>query len=107
MEQFWEFLKVAVVVAGVVIVVLFVLLSLPKSKLRSYLLEVMGWGSTAVAATSIVSPVDLIPDFIPVLGQVDDISAAVVGLASLIMAIYQRRQRTRWASEGSVVVSRQ
>ena len=70
-----------------------VLLSLPASRLRSFLLEFMGWGTAGVSAVSVVSPIDFVPDFIPILGWADDVGAICVGVASLAMAILMRRQR--------------
>jgi len=96
MDQFWKFMTVGVIVCGAVLVTILVLLSLPKSRLRSYLLEIFGWGATVASAVSVVSPIDAIPDFIPVLGQLDDLVAIAVGICSLIMAVRQRQARARW-----------
>lgn len=82
-----------VICASVIIVAFLALLALPQSRLRSMLLELCGWGTASAAAVSIVSPIDPIPDFIPVLGQMDDIAALIVGLLSVAFAIYQRRSR--------------
>ena len=40
----------------------------------------------AAVAAYLLSPVDLIPDAIPVIGQVDDLSIAVLGLRHLLRA---------------------
>ena len=96
MDQFWKLMSVGIIVLGAVVITLLILLSLPKSRLRSYLLEIFGWGATAMSAVSIVSPIDAIPDFIPVLGQIDDLGALLIGICSLILAIKQRQQRARW-----------
>jgi uncharacterized membrane protein YkvA (DUF1232 family) len=43
------------------------------------------WVLAAVAAY-VLSPVDLIPDALPIVGQVDDLSIAVLGLRHLLRA---------------------
>jgi uncharacterized membrane protein YkvA (DUF1232 family) len=43
------------------------------------------WVLAAVAAY-LVSPVDLIPDAVPIIGQVDDLSIAVLGFRHLLRA---------------------
>ncbi len=78
MDEFWGFVKIFVIAVAVIIIVFIVLLSLPNSPLRKTLLKIFGISNYAIAAmliVYIVSPIDLVPDFIPVAGQIDDIAA--------------------------------
>lgn len=93
MEAFFDFLKIFFIGLFAVLTVFMILLALPKSKLRSIVLEFLGWGTTAVSAVSVVSPIDLIPDFIPVLGQLDDIGMIILGICSAILAHRMGKQR--------------
>ncbi len=89
----WDLLKWMVVCATVLFCLFLVLLALPKSRLRCFLLEIGGWSTAALSAVYIVSPIDLIPDFIPVVGWIDDVGALVAGLVALSTALSARRDR--------------
>lgn len=93
MEGFFGFLKFGC--GGIVLlgVAFLVMLSLPKSRLRSVVLEIGGWFTTAAAATSVVSPIDMIPDLIPVLGWTDDFVAILVGVGAVFLALHERKVR--------------
>jgi len=68
-----------------VILVVIVFLSLPKSRLRALTLTIVGWllkAASLLCLVYIVSPIDLIPDAIPVLGISDDAFALIVGALS-------------------------
>lgn len=95
MDAFFEFLKYFFIGLFALIALFLILLALPKSRLRNLILEVTGWGTAATAAVSVLSPVDLVPDFIPVLGQMDDLGMIVLGICSAILATYMRRQRNQ------------
>jgi uncharacterized membrane protein YkvA (DUF1232 family) len=95
MEAFFGFLKVAIIGLIVLFALFIILLSLPASRLRSFLLETMGWGTAGISAVSVVSPIDFVPDFIPVLGWADDVGMLCAGIASIAMALVMRRQRHR------------
>jgi uncharacterized membrane protein YkvA (DUF1232 family) len=93
MEAFFSFLKVLVLCAFLLAALFLVLLALPYSKLRSVLLEIVGWTGGVAAAALVVSPVDAIPDVIPVAGQIDDILYLVVAIGAFWTAYQQNRQR--------------
>jgi uncharacterized membrane protein YkvA (DUF1232 family) len=82
------------VVCGTVAGVAFlVLLSLPASRLRSVVLEILGWLVAISSAAYVASPLDVIPDFIPVIGWVDDGTAIVAGVVGAISALSTRSGR--------------
>ena len=66
---------------------LLVLLSLPQSKLKEIVLPFVGWAIAALSVAYIVSPLDVLPDFIPIIGWADDLAALAVGIASALSAM--------------------
>jgi uncharacterized membrane protein YkvA (DUF1232 family) len=93
MEAFFSFLKVLVLCSFLLGALFLVLLALPHSKLRSVLLELLGWTGGVAATALVVSPVDVIPDVIPVAGQVDDVLYLVLAIGAFWTAWQQRNQR--------------
>lgn len=79
--------------ATALIMALMILLAMPKSMLRCVLLEIAGWAGTVLAGLYILSPIDLIPDFIPVAGWIDDGGALIGGVASAVAALSARSDR--------------
>jgi uncharacterized membrane protein YkvA (DUF1232 family) len=112
MDAFFSFLKVVFVSVAALIALVVVLLALPGSRLRSVLVEGLGWLGGLIAAALVVSPVDCIPDVIPVLGQADDLAYVVCAVAAVWLALRQRKARgadaghARWESPRDVSESR-
>ena len=78
-EAFLEFLGWAIVAFGAVAVVFLVLLAMPRSPMRNWLTDlVMRLMATGAAGAYALSPIDFIPDFIPVLGQLDDVGVLLL-----------------------------
>ena len=68
-----------------------ILLALPQSRLRYYVLRglaIVFFTSAGLIALYIISPIDVVPDVIPVLGQIDDggalIGAIITGLSGAL-----------------------
>ncbi|MEO6578678.1 MAG: DUF1232 domain-containing protein [Candidatus Limnocylindria bacterium] len=66
---------------------------------RLALIGLLGW---------LVSPIDLIPEFIPVLGPLDDVVVAVLVLRYVRRRIGEREFRERWpgSDEGYALLAR-
>lgn len=74
-------------VTGALLLALMVCLSLPSSKLREFLVPILGWAMAALCGVYVISPLDALPDVIPVLGWIDDAGAVVTGVGCAIAAI--------------------
>jgi uncharacterized membrane protein YkvA (DUF1232 family) len=78
-EAFLRFLGWAALALGVIVVLFLVLLAMPRSPMRNWLTNlVMRLMATGAAGVYALSPIDFIPDFIPVLGQMDDVAVLLV-----------------------------
>jgi hypothetical protein len=66
-----------------------------KSDLRAQLMEMLGWSTAGLGVAATLSPIDLIPDFLLGVGQLDDAVYLCAALAGGVLACAMRRQRHR------------
>jgi uncharacterized membrane protein YkvA (DUF1232 family) len=60
-----------------------VLLSLPKSQLRAFLLPIVSWGVAIFCGIYCISPIDIVPEaLIGPFGLIDDLGALATGIAA-------------------------
>jgi hypothetical protein len=99
MNDFWQyffiFLGVLAGCATLLLIVGAILIAMPQSRFRSFVIEIMGWTAAATAVAGVISPIDAIPDFIPVAGQADDVAYIVMGILGALFAYHQRRWRAK------------
>ena len=69
-----------------------------KPDLRSQLLETLGWSTATLGVAATLSPIDLIPDVLLGVGQLDDAVYVGAALLSAALAYALRRQRLRMAA---------
>lgn len=71
-------------VCGTLIVIAFgVLLAMPKSELRSFLMPIVGWTFAIFAGAYCLSPVDVVPEIVAgPFGLIDDVGMAIAGFAA-------------------------
>lgn len=86
MESFWEYARIALIIGGVLALVVLILLILPGSRLRK-LFSTLFFAIAGLLGIYVVSPLDFIPDIIPLLGQSDDAFATVLAIINGIAGI--------------------
>ena len=98
MAEFWEFMK-TVTICGTVLVALFLILVSFRNEFSAWSLRVYSlalWLLTIFLSIYILNPLDLVPDLIPILGQVDDAAALVGALMMGVMGV------VAWVRSGSI-----
>ena len=93
MGEFFGFLKVAMGCGTLFFVVMLVLLALPQSRLRCVGLEMAKWFLAGMLLLLMPSPVDVIPDVVPVVGWLDDIGYLLGAIAAVRSALSEREKR--------------
>lgn len=86
MESFWEFAKIALIVGAALALVVLILLILPGSRLRKAF-STLFFAIAGLLGVYVVSPMDFIPDIIPLLGQSDDALATILAIVNGIAGI--------------------
>ena len=90
----------ATALAGLVVVVLAF-----KPGFWSPRLEVLGWSTAGAGAVATLSPIDLIPDFLIGIGQLDDAVYVCAALLFAALAYAMRRRRLHTPPPGSQLSS--
>jgi uncharacterized membrane protein YkvA (DUF1232 family) len=78
---------------------LIVLAHLPKSPLRSSLVQICGWATALLCGAWVVSPIDPIPDVLFPVGFIDDIMAAIVGFKAAKAAWKAGKEKAAFEKE--------
>src|SRR5262249_10080444 len=91
-DAFFSFLKVATIGIFALIALVLVLLAIPQTRFKSTLTEFLAWFGFLGASGLVVSPVDLIPDILPVIGWTGDLGYALLALVCGYIWWNQRRR---------------
>ena len=82
-------------VCGTILAATFaLLLSLPQSKLRDFLMPVIGWCVAIFCGIYCISPIDIVPEAVlGPFGLIDDLGALVTGIAAARMAMKKTKEQ--------------
>jgi uncharacterized membrane protein YkvA (DUF1232 family) len=82
MNTFFGLLSVMAICLSLLIAMVIVVAHLPNSPVRTFLVQVCGWATTALCGAAILSPIDPIPDVFFPLGFADDLIFAFIAWKS-------------------------
>jgi uncharacterized membrane protein YkvA (DUF1232 family) len=91
-------LQTGMICATLLALAFFVLLALPESRLRGVFKESLSWCTAGACAVYVVFPIDFIPDFIPVLGWIDDLVVLILGITAAVSAYGTRKRQSKLKS---------
>jgi len=73
-----------------------VLLSLPESKLRDFLIPIFGWCVAIFLGLYCISPIDIVPEaLLGPIGLIDDVGAFVTGIAAARVAMSRTKNKSK------------
>src|SRR5262245_43311629 len=98
MDSFFSFLKFVTGCVAFFWIAFAMLLALPQCRLRSIGLQIIKWLFAAGLMLLVASPIDVLPDVIPVLGWGDDLAYVVGAICAARSAMNEGRTRSRVAS---------
>jgi uncharacterized membrane protein YkvA (DUF1232 family) len=84
--EFSDIAKIVAILVVIFIVLVLILLAIPGSRLRK-VFSAIYFVVAALLGVYVVSPIDFIPDLIPLLGQSDDALASVIAVANVVAGI--------------------
>ncbi len=93
LDAFFSFLKVVTIGIFALIALVLVLLAIPQTRFKSTVTEFLAWCGFLGASGLVLSPLDLIPDVIPVIGWADDAGYGMLALACAYIWWKQRHRR--------------
>jgi uncharacterized membrane protein YkvA (DUF1232 family) len=93
LDAFFSFLTVIAIGVFALIALVLVLLAIPQTRFKRTLTELLGWLGFVGASGMVISPLDLIPDVIPVIGWADDAGYVLVALVCAYIGWKQRQYR--------------
>lgn len=109
MESFWEYARLALIIGAVLAVIALLLLILPGSRFRKAF-STLFFAIAGLLGIYVVSPLDLLPDIIPLLGLSDDAGAAILavinGIAGVLLYLKGRSSPPRPTDAGKTGLSR-
>jgi uncharacterized membrane protein YkvA (DUF1232 family) len=96
--EFSDIAKIVAILVVIFIVLVLILLAIPGSRLRK-VFSAIYFLVAALLGVYVVSPIDFIPDLIPLLGQSDDALASVIAVANVVAGIILYFKRRSSESE--------
>jgi uncharacterized membrane protein YkvA (DUF1232 family) len=98
LDAFWSFLKITVIGLLSLIGLALILLAF-RPTLKSTLRELASWFGLLGSTGLIVSPLDLIPDFVPFFGFDDDVLYLIGAVLCAVLIRRERRLRSARSAE--------
>lgn len=93
MDGFFNMIRFMVGCGTLLFLAMVLLAHMPKSPLRTLMVQVCGWAGAALCGVMILSPADPIPDFLFPIGFLDDAAALFVGIKSAMAAWNAGKER--------------
>src|SRR5262245_27466340 len=94
MESVFGVIQLMIVCGSVLVLAFMILLGLPQSRMRDFLMEIIGWATAIFCGAYCLMPVDVLPEaFLGPFGLIDDGGALVGGIAAATAAWKAGRNR--------------